>query len=707
MSNLSDDNILESFESFDSIIQPDIPSYAVPELRLIGFASRKAGGELRNDLQYQDVDLQALLDLNNITSRLTALPADILTKEYPLLIAKDSENPRNYFCIFRENARTFVFDPYINEFKLLSQSSIVFENEVLEVYPSLPVIVNNGWRIGAFSLRGLWVSVIMLLLASFVVVLLSLLFPIMSQYLVERVLPENNMQLLVEGLFIGLIIVIFSGIAQFLQSVQMLRIETFADLKLQTAVFHRLLTLPVDFFNQYSTADLASRVMGITQLRQLLSAGVFTTMISLIFGSIYFVLMYIYNFYLALWATALTLISLIYASILTYYEATYQFPLIQSRADITNTSLQALLGIVQVRVNGAEKSFLNFWEKSLKKYLTVQIKQLIIYDLFSSYNDLVLTLGTLLTFALIVPTVYDGQYSTSHWLVIYIAFSASFNAFNRILSGAFTMIMSILGQAFVLWKRAEPIMFQTPEPGYSADSFSHNVEGDIAFNAVSYKYPGELGLVFDSLSFKIDANTNVGITGPSGCGKTTLVRFILGFNQPNDGTITIDNILINKLAIRKYRSQLGVVMQDTRLSNGSIKKLLTGSSTVNEEEIWHYLEIVQIADEVHKMPMKLETVLNTGGMNLSGGQRQRLCLARALIKKPKILILDEATSALDNDSQKAISDSIDSLNITRINIAHRLSTLRNCDKIILLGNGKVRSEGTWEEIEPLLVQSNP
>jgi ATP-binding cassette subfamily B protein len=161
--------------------------------------------------------------------------------------------------------------------------------------------------------------------------------------------------------------------------------------------------------------------------------------------------------------------------------------------------------------------------------------------------------------------------------------------------------------------------------------------------------------------------------------------------------------LLQKLAIRYYRKQIGVVMQDSPLPNGSISQIVSGGQDFNDDQIWQALKNANVADEINSMPMKLQTILNQGAFNISGGQRQRIALARALIKNPRILILDEATSALDNDSQTLISNSIENMQITRISIAHRLSTIRNADNIFVLGEGSIISSGKWDDVSPYLV----
>lgn len=696
----SSEYFLSAQHSFASLIENRLSLEPTPLLRLISFAVRKSGTDSR-PLSANSDDITALLDHNNVPTRLIDLPSNLTSNEYPTLIVSE-RNDLKYYVVYRENSKTYIYCPYTNNISPLS-ITYDFADKAFEIYPSLPHHLYSGLEIAGFSLRGLWTSVIMLLTASLLLMIFNLLLPIMNNFLVEKVLPESDYRLLAEGLVIGLILVFFTAAVQYLQSIQMLRIETIADLKLQTALMERLLKLPISFFNTFSTADLSSRVMAISQLRQVLSSGIFTTFISSFFAAAYFLLMYYYSVYLAFWATVLTALSLVYISWLGYNNAIIDLPIAEFSASLSNSTLQALLGIVQLKTGGAEHNFLRSWSLQLRKLFNLQLKQLIYSDLFSAYTDLIVPLGSLLLFVLVVPTVLSGQNSTMSWIVLYISFNAAFSGFNRILTASMTMFISVSGQAYVLWKRANPIMFQNPEDGYSPSSIYYEVQGGITISSLTFTYPGLTKPTLHNISIDIKPGQHVAITGDSGCGKSTLVRLILGFFKAEQGSIHIDNISLQKLAIRYFRKQIGVVMQDSPLPNGSISQIVSGGQEYSDDQIWQALKNANVADEIGSMPMKLQTILNQGAYNISGGQRQRIALARALISNPRILILDEATSALDNDSQSLISASIENMKITRISIAHRLSTIRNADNIFVLREGSVISSGKWADVSPYLI----
>ena len=191
----------------------------------------------------------------------------------------------------------------------------------------------------------------------------------------------------------------------------------------------------------------------------------------------------------------------------------------------------------------------------------------------------------------------------------------------------------------------------------------------------------------------------VAIVGKTGCGKSTLMRILLGFEQPQRGAVYYDGKDLATLDIRSVRKKIGTVMQSGKLFSGDIfANISIAAPNLTLEEAWEAAEIAGMADDIRDMPMGMFTMLSEGEGGVSGGQRQRLMIARAVAPKPKILMFDEATSALDNLTQKKVSDALDKLKCTRVVIAHRLSTIKNCDRIVVLDGGKIVEDGTYDEL---------
>jgi ATP-binding cassette subfamily B protein len=212
--------------------------------------------------------------------------------------------------------------------------------------------------------------------------------------------------------------------------------------------------------------------------------------------------------------------------------------------------------------------------------------------------------------------------------------------------------------------------------------------------AVQY---GDLNVLRD-VNWVFERGSHCCVSGPNGCGKTTLLRCLLRLMEPNTGVINVDGIDLRKLAVRAYRRQLGVVLQNTPLPSGSIYEIVRAGRAFSRDEVWEALAQSSIADDIKAMAMQLETVISDGAGAISGGQRQRIALARALVAKPRVLLLDEATSALDAPTQAAITRTLEELPITRIAIAHRLSTIESASQIAVIQNGRITELGTYSEL---------
>jgi ATP-binding cassette subfamily B protein len=274
-----------------------------------------------------------------------------------------------------------------------------------------------------------------------------------------------------------------------------------------------------------------------------------------------------------------------------------------------------------------------------------------------------------------------------------------FSAFGTFI-GSMASLSDLIVGAFdvpILWERAEPLL-KTPIEVLAEASDPGELRGQITLDRVSYRYSPELDLTLDRVSFEANPGEFVALVGPSGSGKSTVVRMLLGFGIPEEGTVYFDGKPLNSLKLDRVRRQIGTVMQNSGIFSGSIFEVISGSASIAIEQAWEAAEMVGLADDIRDMPMGMQTVVPEGGGTLSGGQRQRLAIARALVRKPRLLIFDEATSALDNKTQAVVTESLENLKVTRIVIAHRLSTIKNADKIIVIQKGQVEETGTYETL---------
>ncbi len=277
----------------------------------------------------------------------------------------------------------------------------------------------------------------------------------------------------------------------------------------------------------------------------------------------------------------------------------------------------------------------------------------------------------------------------------FVAFQA---AMFGLLGGVHGIVATALDLAALapVWERAKPILATPPEDGVRG-KIRHDPRGAIDFVGVSFAYPGGPEVLTD-IDLAIRPGEFVAIVGASGSGKSTLLRLLLGFEFPGAGTVRFDGLVLPALDLKSLRARIGTVLQGGRLWAGDILTNIVGATSLTVDDAWEAARAAGLAADIEAMPMGMYTLVGEGVSTLSGGQRQRVLIARALVGRPRILLLDEATSALDNLSQAAVLESLEGLDATRVVIAHRLSTVRNADRVVVLEKGRIVQQGTFREL---------
>ncbi len=272
-------------------------------------------------------------------------------------------------------------------------------------------------------------------------------------------------------------------------------------------------------------------------------------------------------------------------------------------------------------------------------------------------------------------------------------------AFAQVLSAAVT-VSSLAGSVAAvipLQERARSIIETPPEVDVDRAQVGEQ-SGDIEISHVSFRYHPDGPLVLNDVSVHVRPGEFVAFVGPSGAGKSTIIRLLLGFEKPMSGSIYYDRLDLAGLDPQAVRQQMGVVLQDGKLMAGDIFTNITGAGRYTEEEAWAAAALSGLDDDIRQMPMGMYTVIGEGGSTLSGGQRQRLMIARAIVSRPPLLLFDEATSALDNETQAKVSASLERLKVTRVVVAHRLSTVVAAHRIFVLDQGRIVQSGTFPEL---------
>ncbi len=519
--------------------------------------------------------------------------------------------------------------------------------------------------------------------------LIGMISPKVTHIIFSDVIESGSIRLLLAAAVLSVSVGISSLMVGAVKSLVTNRINTQMNISVQAAVMARIMSLPAGFFKDYSSGELAERSQYINSLCNTLVSAFMVTGLSTVFSLAYISQVFLYAPTLVIPALCITLLTVGYSvfSTLTQMRESKAEMLIASKGNGMTYSL--ITGIQKIKLAGAEKRAFTRWAKHYNGEIKHSYGKPVYMTISGTISLAISLLGTLV--------MYFFSIESGISVADYYAFTAAYG----MVSGAF---MSLTGMALnaaqirPVLDMAKPILDAVPE--ISEDKqMVERLSGTVELNNVSFRYNDGMPNVIDDLTIKIRSGQYVAIVGKTGCGKSTLVRLLLGFEQPQKGAIYYDGRDMQSLDPKSLRHNIGTVMQNGKLLQGSIfDNISISAPELTLDEAWEAAELAGIADDIREMPMGMQTMICEGSGGISGGQKQRIMIARAIAPKPKILILDEATSALDNITQKKISESLDSLKCTRIVIAHRLSTIRHCDRIIVLEGGKIVEDGTYEEL---------
>ncbi|WP_030800081.1 NHLP bacteriocin export ABC transporter permease/ATPase subunit [Streptomyces sp. NRRL S-337] len=560
-----------------------------------------------------------------------------------------------------------------------------FEARAVMFYRPLPERPMTMWRLMRFSLRGTRTDVRNLALSGLVTVALGALVPIATGKVLGVYVPAADKGLIVQ---VALAVIISSVVAaafMLLQSLTVLRMEGRIESALQPAVWDRLLRLPTKFFTERSTGELASAAMGISAIRRVLSGIGPVAVQSTTIGAMNLVLLLVYSVPLAL--AALGMLLVIGAVFLTMglWELRWQRRLIKLSNKLNNQAFQTLRGLPKLRVAAAESFAYAAWAREFARSRELQQKAGRIKNLTTVLNAVYLPLCSLTLFMLLAGPA-RGTMS-----------AGSFLTFNTSVTMLLTSVTQITG-AFVsaaaalpMFEEIRPVLDEAPEVR-GASAQPGTLTGAIEAKKLSFRYTDDGPLVLDDISLQVHPGEFVAVVGPSGCGKSTLLRLLIGFDKPTSGSVLYDGQDLGALDQAAVRRQCGVVLQNAQPLTGSILDCICGAESFTQEEAWAAAEMAGLAEDIKRMPMGLHTMISGGGA-ISGGQRQRLMIAQALVRRPRILFFDEATSALDNETQRIVIDSTRKLSASRLVIAHRLSTVMDADRVIVMADGRIVEQG--------------
>lgn len=567
-------------------------------------------------------------------------------------------------------------------------------------YAGLPARPLKKRDILKFVINSMWKKdLLMVLLVSIISGLMSMVMPSITQTVFEDIIPTHDYYMLTsvtQILVAAAFTTMFISIARY---IAMMRLDIKVGLAGQAAIIGRTLMMPTGFFRKYVSGEMVHRVMSFSTIIEFLSGGAMATILTFVFSISSIFLMARYSLKLTGVSMLIWFIYIVISAVLYYFNLSYRKEKIKTDNEMSGMLNQIYAGIPKFRVSGLEEQayylltekYGQQWKWNLK--LRWNVNYMVLFGVVQPI------LISLVLYVIVMNHIEAVMKTGSGDLITYptfLAFQTAFASFNAALNSVIPTLVEFLGLK-IYYDNVAPILQEPPETLEDKPD-AEALQGNIDVNHLTFAYKENGPKVIDDLSLSIKAGENVAIVGRSGCGKSTFIRLLLGFERPDQGAIFYDGQNLADVSSASVRSQMGVVLQNGQLMSGDLFTNIAGAMAISLDEAWAAAEKAGMAQDIREMPMGMQTIISDSSSNISGGQRQRILIARALAARPAIIIFDEATSALDNKTQAIVTESLDKLKITRIVVAHRLSTIENCDRIIVLDKGTVAENGTYAEL---------
>lgn len=541
-----------------------------------------------------------------------------------------------------------------------------------------------------FGVRNVWGRII---IASLFMQLLSLAIPGLMTTLVDKVVPRHDEPLLY---LVGsgfLVLAAFYFMSTLLRARLLLELRTKVETRMSFFFVDHLFALPYSFFQQRTTGDLMMRLSSQAAIRELLTTGTLSALLDGVLVSLYFVLLIGAAPSLAYVAIGFAVAQVLVYAIGARRNAQLVVEGLAAQAQLEATQVEMLAGMEVLKSMGATDRALSRWSDLYVNTLNRSIARGLLDGTFQALLGTLRFAGPVCLMLMGAYKVLDGSLSLGTMLGLS-ALGAGF--LDPVANLVATSLK--LTQLHGYMERIEDVL-ETPRERASVDVGGQpvNLSGALSLRNVGFKYPSEPEPTLIDVSFEAAPGECVAIVGASGSGKSTLARLLAGLYEPSEGSISFDGRDLRAWDLTRLRKRLGIVTQDTRLFAGTIRDNVTlFEHEVSQDEIERACRIACIHETIEAMPMGYDTVLADGGSSLSGGQRQRLSLARALLLRPSVLVLDEATSALDVVTERRVQEELRRLECTRVIVAHRLSTIVEADKILMLDHGRIVGMGRHE-----------
>lgn len=627
-------------------------------------------------------------------------PEDLRNMPWPVIIHWNF----NHFLVLEgiQKDRVFLNDPVTGPreitFEELDQS---FTGVVLTMKPAEGYVPQGKTSSLLSSLssriKGSEKALVYAIIAGLFLVLPGLVIPVFSKIFIDQVLLGHLNNWLFP-LLVGMgITALLRALLIWLQRYYLLRLEMKLALSSSSRFFWHVLRLPIEFFSQRHSGDIASRVAINDRVAQLLSGQLAVAALNCVMILFYLLLMLQYSVLLAVVTVGVSLLNVIFMQFITRKRNDQNLRLLQESGKMQGVSMNGLQVIETLKSNSSESDFFVKWSGYQAKLLQSNQQ-------FGVSNQFLMSVPTLLTSLGAVAVLFFGGFQvmdgalTIGSLVAFQSLAASFSQpVNEMV-----MLAGTIQEAGGSMKRLDDVLQYPVDRQIQSDldeadeqKDSAKLSGQVQISNLTYGYSKLEAPLIDQFNLSIQPGMKVALVGGSGSGKSTIAKLIAGIYEPWEGEIRFDDLRRDEISRHRMGNSLAVVDQEIVLLEGTIKENITfWDATIPETDVVRAAKDAVIHDHIAERSGGYDHMISENGGNFSGGQRQRLEIARALSGNPSILILDEATSALDPATEKLVDDSLRRRGLTCITVAHRLSTIRDADEIIVLERGKIIERGT-------------
>ena len=594
-----------------------------------------------------------------------------------------------------------ILDPAVGKQNLShDEFSKEFNNIVILIKPSNEFEASKINKKSTFSkflgliLAQKWLFVTTIV-AGLLITILGIASSFFNKFLIDEILPFGLKDQLMVLVLIFVIIAIMNIALGSIRQHVTLHLSQKISIPLMIGYYTHIFNLPMKFFGTRKTGDIITRFQDAGTIVSVVSGIILTLILDVVFAIVTGIVLYTINPSLFGVIIVFTIISIVLVYIFRQPYKKINREQMEAAASLNSTTIESLRGIETVKGNAAEEETMEKIENRFIKTLRIAYRANVLSNYQGVVSSSISTLGSLLMMWLGAIFVINGEIT----LGTLMAFSTLSGFFMGPI-GRLVGIQFQIQEADIALKRLSEILDVEEESEiHKGKSVPETLLGSISVKDLSFRY-GFRKPILSDVSFDIAGGEKVAIVGESGCGKTTICKVIMGLWVPESGKVNIAGYDLEELDIQSYRKRVAYVQQEVELFSGTITENIRVSvPSATDDDIRRACDMAGCSDFIGRLPSRYDTYLEEAGANLSGGERQRLGLARAFAKKPEILILDEATSNLDFTSEAKVYDTLfNKLKCTTIIVAHRLSTIRRCDRIFMMADGKVAEIGTHDEL---------